>query len=541
MERPSAAGLLGVLLAVLAVQSVLMFGKGVLLLDQHEGDAIHILEIVMRMAQGQWPHVDFMTPLGLLSFAPIVWLMSLGLGAGHAIMGSFVLFGVIMVPAIWWAARTRLTGWLAYAFGAMVIVLITALVYGGNTQVASISMYYNRWCWAVSFVLVVMAVLPSRGGSDTIDGVIFGLGLAFLALAKITFFVAFLPGILLALIVRGQGRALLAGLIAGLVVVAVVTLVGGVDFWSAYIGDLLQIQSGPLRAAPSDPMSQILGGPGALAMNVGLLAAIMLLRQAGQKTEGLVLLLFAPGFLYVTYQNWGNDPKWLILLAVIMLAARPDRMVKNALGWDVGRAMQMVGVLSFALILPSVFNLSIANIRHARLDRSAFVMILPDAVNRDIAMRADRMFNPARRQAFALTDAQILAELGDKIPAPKQDTLFGQPLPFCRLQMGLVGMMQQMAHDLDKMGGLTGKSVFVTDTFSSLWLFGDTAPVKGGAPWYYGDKKGILAADYILVPLCPTTHSARTLALKDIAAAPKLHLREVMRNDLYVLLQRLPD
>ncbi|MDA0223602.1 MAG: hypothetical protein O3A08_13175 [Proteobacteria bacterium] len=125
MERPSAGGLLGFRVVILVVQASLLLGKGVLLIEKHEGDALHVLEIVFRMSEGQWLHLDFMTPLGVLSFAPIVWLMSLGLGAGKAIMVSFVLFAAILLPALWWACYSRLSGWMAYAFGAVVIVMVS--------------------------------------------------------------------------------------------------------------------------------------------------------------------------------------------------------------------------------------------------------------------------------------------------------------------------------------------------------------------------------------------------------------------------------
>jgi len=50
--------------------------KGGLYVDRHEGDTLHLAEIVLRMSQGEWPHLDFVTPLGLMAFAPISLFMS---------------------------------------------------------------------------------------------------------------------------------------------------------------------------------------------------------------------------------------------------------------------------------------------------------------------------------------------------------------------------------------------------------------------------------------------------------------------------------
>ena len=541
MDKPSPGGLLAFLIGFLGVMAALLLGKGVLLLDQHEGDALHVLDILFRMEQGQWPHVDFMTPLGVLSFAPIVGLMTLGLGTGHAIIGGFLMFAALLLPAIWWAGVSRLSGPLAYAFGAMTLLICTTLVYGGTTQVTSISMYYNRWAWAVGFVLVVLAVLPARREQQWADGVIFGFGLAFLALSKVTFFVAFFPGILLALALRRQWMTLLVGLVCGLLVIGLVTLLGGVEFWLAYIGDLRAISQGPIRSAPGDSISVLLTGPTFLGANLCLIAAVVLLRQGGQAVEGIALLAFAPAFFYVTYQNWGNDPKWLILLSVILLSARPARSVTNGLGWDVGRAMAAVALVSFALILPSIVTMTLAPLRHARLTEAAFTQILPGARNADLKMKSDRVFAPSKRVGFLLNDAVIAKYSAEKPPERVLDQLAGQPLAACKLEMGMVGVAQQMAFELDGYEGLAGKSVFVADTFSNLWLFGATASIHRGAPWYYGGKTGLASADYVLVPLCPVTYLARSAALKEINAAPGLPLQEIARTDLYVLLKRISD
>ncbi len=541
MGKPSAGLFFGFLVALLAVQAGLLLGKGILLIDQHEGDALQLLQILLRMGAGEWPHLDFMTPIGILAFAPISWLISMGAGVGHAIMGGMVLVAAIMLPAIWWVGVSRLPTGLAYFFGGFVVILVTALVYGGPTQVSSISMYYNRWAWAVGFLLVLVAVLPTERPSGVADGLVVGLGLSFLALSKITFFVALLPGILVAFALRRQWKAMLVALVAGLGVIAVITMIAGVDFWLAYFGDLELVSASGLRSQPSQTLAVLLIGPSFLIMNLCLIAAVILTRQAGHLTEGLVLLIFAPAFVYVTYQNWGNDPKWLVLVAIILLTLRPDRHVNNLFGWGVSRAMGVVALISLALIAPSVVNLAFADLRHARLPREGFFQVLPGDRNGDVAMRIDRMYAPARREGFELSDPKIEALVNQAVKRPK-DQLFGQPLQACSLKMGLVGVFHQMAKDLDQIKGISGKTVFSADTFSNLWLFGKTRPLPGGAPWYYGGDAGMSQADFILIPLCPSTPRARSLALAEIARWDgKIHLREVMRNDLFILLRRLPD
>lgn len=539
MSRPSARLFLGFLLAILAAEAWLLLGKSSLLIDQHEGDALHLMQIARRMADGQMPHLDFMTPIGILAFAPISWLMSLGVSAGHAMMGAMVLDAALMLPAIWWVGYSRLGTGLAYGFGAFVLILTTALVYGGSDQVASISMYYNRWAWAVTFLLVVMAVLPAKRPSQTIDGVYFGLGLAFLALSKITFFVAFLPGIILALVLRRQLLALGMGTLAGLVVAAIVTLFAGVDFWLAYVGDLRAISGSGIRPNPGESLSFLLVSPVFLAGNICLLAAVILLRQGGKGIEGAVLAVFAPAFIYVTYQNWGNDPKWLLLLAVMLLSSRPDRHINNAFGWDVGRTMSIVALVSTVLYLPSIYTLSTANLRHARMGSDGFFQVFPGRGYDDVMMRVDRMYANVQRAPVPFPGAEMRAVAEAEIQHPS-DALMGQPLELCKLHMGLVGMLHQMAKELDELPETAGKSVFVADTFSNLWLFGETMPVPGAAPWYYGLKQAYKDADYLLIPLCPVTPAARSQVLSELPTSG-VSFKEVTRNELFILLRVLPN
>lgn len=541
MGRPSAGLFLGFLFLVFAAEAGLLLGKGVLLIDQHEGDALHLIEIALRMSEGQRPHFDFMTPIGFLAFAPSAWLVALGAGAGTALTGGMLLFAGFVLPMIWWVGYSRLSTVFAYTFGAVLMILVTALVYGGETTHASISMFYNRWAWAVTFLLVTLAILPAGRVSSTADGAVYGVGLAFLALSKITFFAAFLPGILLALVLRRQWTILMIAVSVGLFIGAIVSLVGGFGFWGAYFSDLRAVQQSGIRPQPGQNLAFLLTAPVFLVGNLCLIAGVVLLRQGGKSVEGLLLAAFAPAFIYVTFQNWGNDPKWLILLAILLISLRPERHTINGLGWDIGRSLGLVSLLSAVLILPSMASLTFANLRHARLDQTEFFQLLPGSVHSDLKMRTDRMYATVKRAPFSLSDPHINRLAVEAVQLPK-DELFGQPLALCKLHMGLVGVLHQMAIDLEKIEATRGKSILVADTFSNLWLFGSTIAVPGGAPWNYGADADFQSADFLLVPLCPITPAARSAVLASLAKeTPRVNLSEIARNELFILLQVLPD
>ncbi|MEL7117621.1 MAG: hypothetical protein AAGP08_18885, partial [Pseudomonadota bacterium] len=182
------------ILVVIAGMGGIALLKGGFYVAKHEGDTLHLLQIVFRMADGEWPHLDFMTPIGVLAFAPIAAFVNAGFGVGAAILWAQIAVALGLALPTFWAAYTRFSNGLAYLFALTVMVLCLALVHGQTDQLVSISMHYNRWAWAVSYIVVVLAVLPAmRGGTGLVDGVILGLGLAALALCKVTYFVAFAP------------------------------------------------------------------------------------------------------------------------------------------------------------------------------------------------------------------------------------------------------------------------------------------------------------------------------------------------------------
>ena len=130
MSRPNPAVLFGFFVAVIVAMCGAALLKGGLYLGKHEGDTFHLLQIVFRMADGQVPHLDFMTPIGVIAFAPIALFVKLGYGAGISIILSQLLVAIALLPAVWWVAYSRLQGLLPYLFGLFVLVLVTALVHG---------------------------------------------------------------------------------------------------------------------------------------------------------------------------------------------------------------------------------------------------------------------------------------------------------------------------------------------------------------------------------------------------------------------------
>lgn len=535
MRRPNSAILFGFFVAIIVAMCGASLFMGGLYLSKHEGDTVHLLQIVFRMAEGQWPHLDFMTPIGVLAFAPITLFVTLGFGVGMAFILAQAFVAIVFLPAIWWSASSRMTGVLPYVFGLFVIVLISALVHGETSQSVSVSMHYNRWAWAATFIAITLALLPPNGTArPTVDGMIIGLCMAALLLTKVTYFAAFAGPILIAMLLRQTYRGLAVAILTGLVVAGAVTLWAGPQFWAAYLSDILRVAGSDVRPYPGVDLGAIVGAPAYLGGSLVLLGGVVLLRQAQQAIAGLVLLLLVPGFIFVTYQNFGNDPQWLLLLAVLLIASQPAPGLRNGFGWDMRGALKVAGAVAIALAAPSFFNLAYSPFRHLGVNTADYAAFLPGSGrHQDMktwAIRAHRV-NALIAMDGPESGLSAYAARAERNPPAR---IRGEDLPRCEVELGLLAWFDTISKDLDQAGLAAGKQLFAADIIASHWLYGPLQPLEQGAPWYYGGLPGFDNADYVLVPLCPISKDVRGKILKTIAESD-VALTEIRRTPLYLL------
>ncbi|MBU2865584.1 hypothetical protein [Pacificibacter marinus] len=521
------------LIVIIGVMGGVALAKGGFFVDRYEADVAHLLDILLRIDAGLVPHIDISTPLGIAAFYPITLFSALGLGYGQSFIAAQILIAGLLAPMVTRVAVSRLNGMSAWVFGLVVMTIVLSLVHGEDVASTSASMYYNRWAWAMSFVALFLAAMPAQDGSDRprLDGLIIGVLLAGLALLKPTYFIAFVLPISAALALRGAWMSLLFGLVSGCVVALMVAWGFGVDFYLAYIHDLLTVAQSPTRAAPSADFAEVLNGPRFLIGTLVLVLSIIVLRQGRQGRAGLVLLLLAPGFIYVTYQNFGNDPKWLLFLCVFLLAHRPTRGTRVIFNADARNASAALALVSFALIAPSFQNMITSPMRHFGEVEEGYAMLFKTAPKaHDVFVFADRVSQITETRPMALR-VPALAIYGAPLSEPM--TFQGAELPRCTLDSGQGPLDTYMAQTLRGapygFGSLT--QVFVTDLVSSIWIEGGFAPLKGGAPWYYSGLPGIENADVIVVPVCPRDALVRRETLAAIEQAD-LTLGAPIKNDV---------
>jgi len=538
-QRPNPVLLFYFLLGVVFVLGGLAFAKDGLFIAKHEGDTLHMMQIVFRMADGQWPHLDFMTPIGALAFAPIAAFVKLGFGIGHAVIYAQIVMALVLIPFVWWIGISRLSIGIAYLFCLFVMVLVLALIHGEAQQSLSVSMHYNRWAWAFAFVAISLSVIPQHHYKNaTIDGIITGVALAALAMIKVTYFAAFVVPVLLGLALHRSYRSIFFALVTGLMIALAITAFAGSGYWLAYLRDLLAVAQSEVRPQPGESFQAIVVAPAYLGGSILLIFSVVLLRQAKEQVGGLLLLLLAPGFAYVTYQNFGNDPQWLLLLAVLLFALRPAADVVNGRGWNMRLMLNMAGAAAIAFSSPSFLNLAFSPFRHLAAVNKDYAPLLPRSTQ-----HADLLTAKIRAYRVDATVAMNDPETGldfdaDLTGRKELVELLGKQLPDCTLAMGIPAWINAIVKDLERSGLAEGKRLFAADLISSHWLYGSLLPLNGGAPWYYGGLPGFESADYLLVPLCPISTEVRKQILEIIAERNDTTLNEIRRTPLYILLEK---
>lgn len=536
MKKTDWRGLSLCLLAVALIFGGVSFLKGAFYIGKHEGDTVQMADIVFRMAAGNWPHLDFMTPIGLLAAAPIALFVHFGMGFGHAVFAAQLMVALILLPpAVAVISRRARDDWSAWAYGAFIMVFCVALVHGEAQNSISISMHYNRWAWAIAYVIVPIVMLPPRGGErPLVDGGILGVGLACLVLIKATYFVSLAPALLIGLIARRWWATTAVAFGAGLLVAGVVTALAGVAFWTAYVQDLLTVANSAARPQPGEPFGLVAAAPAYMGGTMALLATVIFLRQAGRMTEGMVLLFLVPGFFYIVFQNYGNDPQWLPALAFVAWTLRPDAEMRTARGLDLRAALTSLAMLAMAFGFPSAANMAYSPFRHlaAATGKTASLLAIPG--QDDVKVLESRLFGVTETvtgDGPGTPYAIYQPKSGRKDPA----MLNGEELPFCEQVSGLRAWFETATHDMES-AGYRGKKMLAVDLFSSFYLYGDVVPVPHAAPWNYGTLAGVDQADYLVVPLCPTSASIRASVLKALKAANyTLTIKE--RRPLYIVLE----
>ncbi|MXU66683.1 hypothetical protein [Oceanomicrobium pacificus] len=514
----------GLLLFSIGFLTFLNFG---LFVTTHPVDAVHALDAAWRMVEGETIHRDFHTPLGWFAFSPIALFLDFGMPAGLALLAAQYLAALIVLPLAVHTAATRCSYIIGLGFVLICMFWMTALIYGGSFAGISISMYYNRWGWVLALIVATLLLFPRQDGQRTTvaDGIVVGCAVGVLVLLKATFFVALLPAMIATVIARPDWRAIGAALlVGGAIIVAVPLIVGDLMFWVNYVNDLILMMKSELRVAPGNDLVSILLG---VPFMLGTLVAstfVVLVWRAGLKADAIVAGLLFAGFMFATYQNWGNDPKWLIFLGIAFFTfaelVDPERDQ---------RYRSFIGLGSFALALVAVSTLNVvqSSLRLGGVNTSEYAELDDDHYLDGVYVRPTNANIVWKTELDASNDPELLEsdEIDEVLrDAFKTKTFSGVLMPHCASTTGHTRVSAILAEEIRDLEPLAQSNWLIADAFNHLWLVEDIKRPTGISIWYYGGEAGFDTVETLIVPKCPSKPDAHALVLDKIGEENFPHL-----------------
>lgn len=203
-------------------------------------DVFIFIDGAYRLAHGQVPHVDFQTPLGALGFVlPYLGLVISG-EYGATMPTALALVLLAVTPIAIYVLASRLHYHVALLVGFYVLLLIAApLVTGHPPSQITMGEWYNRVCWGVLILLLLLYIPPVVASRPTqvVDGVVAGLLVAFLIYTKITYGLVALSFLGVWFILSREGRVS-ACIALGCVVITGVIVEAAWHLHQAYVSDV---------------------------------------------------------------------------------------------------------------------------------------------------------------------------------------------------------------------------------------------------------------------------------------------------------------
>lgn len=233
-----------ILLAFTGLLAGLRWYTGSLPLADESGarDSIFLLDQANRVASGQRPHVDFISPLGVLQYM----LMHLGVlicgVRGAALTAGYLAFLPLLFAGTFIICAKRLAilpaGILTLANVAM---LLGATALGGVFSLSSYETMYNRVGFAIVSPLFIAALLPVKNKLGFFDGVCVGLLFGCAIFLKINFALGAAALLIFGMVLKNIKLKNLPSISVGSLLVAVAVAVYLRGNLVAYFADMFRL------------------------------------------------------------------------------------------------------------------------------------------------------------------------------------------------------------------------------------------------------------------------------------------------------------
>jgi hypothetical protein len=237
--------------ALAIVLSAILLIPGKIFATVYAEDIFIFVDGAYRLAHGQVPHVDFQTPLGALYF--VLSYLGLVISGDYSATTPTALSVVILAvtPIAIYVLASRLHYHVALLVGIYVLLLIAVpLIPGTAPSEITMAMWYNRVCWGVLILLLLLYISPfvSSREVQVADGIIAGVLVTFLIYTKITYGLIALTFLAWWFVLNREGRVP-ACIAFGFVVVTGIIVEAVWHLHRGYVNDvaftLQAVRSGP--------------------------------------------------------------------------------------------------------------------------------------------------------------------------------------------------------------------------------------------------------------------------------------------------------
>jgi hypothetical protein len=126
-------------------------------------DCVFIADLGYRMVNGQMPHADFVSPIGIAFVALIAAGTYLGSTMIESLRVASCLAAILVLPVVLYVAKTRLSSGCALLLvGICLLALIVPVNIGDPPTAITYASFYNR----LSYVLILLVMLLTIGEPD---------------------------------------------------------------------------------------------------------------------------------------------------------------------------------------------------------------------------------------------------------------------------------------------------------------------------------------------------------------------------------------
>lgn len=209
------------LIGIVASLSIILINIGIPPINALPTDISILLESGWRIINGQTPHLDYYSPLGIFTSLPIAFGMKISSPSASSIAYGNVLLLVIFTPWAWLIARDRLSVLNAFLFALfMALLLVTPRPLGSPMSEVSYAMLYNRQAFVFLSMLCLEIFITHRTPekastkSQFLGGLSSGILFTLIFYCKVNYFAIAIFAILLHLIFFPFSKAWVLGFLS---------------------------------------------------------------------------------------------------------------------------------------------------------------------------------------------------------------------------------------------------------------------------------------------------------------------------------------